>query len=191
MEKLLRYGFRKEVTLYRYEKDIDEEFFLCLDVLSPYDSKLSILDKELKEEYIPYFSHKNNTDFLLSMENKVKTILKWIEKNCYQQSYLPRIQGDRVLQALIQRYHDVIQIKDKVVRMRRIDNHKEYLAIFQKPKDKEFYVFFSGDDMDIDGEFLFPPFVPERKFNLIVPLDGRVPDSNLISMLEYSRVLNG
>ena len=189
-EKLLRYGFRKEGTLYRYETDIDEEFFLCLEVFSPYESRLSILDKELKEEYIPYFSYMEKTDFLLSLENRVNRILDKIGDSCYERSYLPCFQGDRVVSLLVGKYQDKVDEKENAIRLRREDNNKVYLSIFQKPKDNLFYAFFHGDDNDIDNEFLFPPFLRERKFNIAVPLDGRVPDANLVSMLCYSRELN-
>lgn len=180
LEKLVAFGFRQNGTQYRYEEIIDTEFLLRVVVFSPYETRISLIDREVMEE----------NAFFLSLEKKVNDILGPIEEKCYEKSYIPCLQGDRVLSFLVDRFKDIFEKKKDLFVLRRKDTGKKYLSVAYQEKAKSFFVLFSGDDMDIDDSYFFSPFLREKKFNLAVKLDGSVPDKTLVSLLVYSRELN-
>ena len=190
LSRLVPFGFIKDSTQYRYEISIDAEFLLRVIVSSPYETRISVIDKDVNEEYVPFFFRREENEFFLSLEKKIESILSSIEKECYEKSYIRCPQGDFLLSFFLNRFEDIIGKKKDILFLKRKDTNKEFLSIVYREKDQCYYVLFSGDEGDIDDLYFFSPFFREKKFNIAAKLDGSVPDKTLVSLLMYSRQLN-
>lgn len=190
-EKLLKNNFVKDKNLYRYQQDIDKEFFICLTIYSPYKTVIQVKDKEFKDDYPIFFLDRKVNSFVSNLRLKADEILSKIKEECYEDCYIQERQPDELISSVLKRFqNDIIENKNNIISIKRSDNKRSYLAITKSSIDNNYYIDFTGNDLDIDDIYLFKPKTRNLRFNISAILNDSIPDKNLLSFILLSREEN-
>ena len=104
LNKLKKYGFKKEKKYYIYETNIlNNEFKVIITINKNITGK--IIDLETNEEYLGLRTNMNGT-FVNKLREEYKKILNDIKEKCTNQKYFDSKQANRITNYIIEKYND-------------------------------------------------------------------------------------
>lgn len=79
-QKLIQEGFIKEKTTYQKTYPLKEKNFEVIFYLTEKRAKVKVYDKELKEEYLPFYVEEQTGEYVAKIKEEVESIWKEIIK---------------------------------------------------------------------------------------------------------------
>ena len=75
-EKLLKTGFKKEKTTYQKTYPLKDKNFEVTFYLTDKKARVKVYDKELKEEYLPFYVEEQTGEYVTKIKEEVESIWK-------------------------------------------------------------------------------------------------------------------
>lgn len=103
IDKLIKYGFKKENNKYIYEKRFLDNFKAIIYIE---DNNIigKIIDLDINDEYINYRIESQNNEFVNMVREEYKNILKDILDNCFNKEYFIFDQTNRITKLIKDNY---------------------------------------------------------------------------------------
>lgn len=100
-QKLIHEGFKKEKTTYQKTYPLKEKNFEVIFYLTEKRAKVKVYDKELKEEYLPFYVEEQTGEYVTKIKEEVESIWKEIIKNCFDTISI----REKILDYVYKKYH--------------------------------------------------------------------------------------
>ena len=106
-DKLIKYGFKKENSLYKYSKNVmDNSFRVDIIVDENGIVKGKIFDLSFDEEYTNFRVKENIGSYASQVKEEFEKLLKDIKDNCFNREDFIYEQSNRIVKAIKEKYGD-------------------------------------------------------------------------------------
>ena len=202
-DKVSKYGFKKEKSLYKYSKNIMNDTFR-VDVEINDDGKVKgkVYDLAFGDEYTNFRIEDSEGSFVGQVRDEFKNLLEDIRENCFTKKEFLYDQTNRIVKAIREKYEDKPEFEweksptDAIFRNK--DSQKWYGLIMKIDKSKLVETA-TGEieviNMKLDpGEIedllkqdgFYPAYHMNKKSWITIILDDTVSDEKIISLIEES-----
>ena len=202
-DKIIKYGFRKEKSLYKYSKNImNNTFRVDIEINSDGIVKGKVYDLSFGDEYTNFRIEDNVGSFVGQIREKFKNILIDIKNNCFTEKNFLYNQSNRISEAIKEKYGDSPEFKwDKSPTdgiFRNKDSKKWYGLIMKIDKNKldknetgEIEVInMKLDPNEIEDllkkEGFYPAYHMNKKSWITIILNDTVSDKKIMSLIDES-----
>lgn len=195
---LLSFGFQKEGDEFVYQTMILEgELSLKIRVYG-IQVETEVMELSTGENYDVYRVESAHGEYVGRVREEIKSILLEMRQRCYIISWANREQPQAVLAYLKDRYGEEVEYLWEGYTygvVRRKDNRK-WTCIFMElpiskvglPEDRvEVIMNARHDGNEANGKTIFPAYHMNKKSWVSLVLDGRLPTSRIIELVEESR----
>ncbi len=139
--KILKYGFKKENSLYKYSKNImDDTFRIDIEISKEGIVKGKIIDLSFGEEYTNFLVEGNMGSFANQVKEEYENVLKDIRNNCSMRKDFIYEQSNRIAKEIKEKYGDDPQFEWEkfpgYATFRNKDSKKWYGIIMNIDKNK-------------------------------------------------------
>ncbi len=141
LKKLIKYGFKKEKSIYKYSKNImSDSFKVEIEITNDGVVKGKIYDLSFNEEYINYRLTDTKGAFASDVKNEFEIILKDIKSKCSTTEIFTSSQANRITKFIKEKYKDDLLFlwekypEDAVFKNK--DTHKWYGVLMNIDKSK-------------------------------------------------------
>lgn len=139
--KLLKYGFIEENSLYKYSKNImDNSFRIDIEINASGTVKGKVYDISFKDEYTSFRIEGNIGSFASQVKEEFIDLLKNIKSNCFTNEDFLYEQSNRIVKFIKEKYNDDPNFEWEkfpgYATFRNKDNKKWYAIIMNVTKDK-------------------------------------------------------
>ena len=100
-EKLLKAGFKKEKTTYQKTYPLKDKNFEVTFYLTDKKARVKVYDKELEEEYLPFYVEEQTGEYVTKIKEEVESIWKEIVKHCFETISI----REKILDYVYKKYH--------------------------------------------------------------------------------------
>lgn len=131
-QKLIQEGFIKEKTTYQKTYPLKEKNFEVIFYLTEKRAKVKVYDKELKEEYLPFYVEEQTGEYVTKIKEEVENIWKEIVKNCFEVISI----REKILDYVYKKYHTkpaYLWENDPISCTLKNENNKWYGIIMEIP----------------------------------------------------------
>ncbi len=140
-KKLLKYGFIKEKSLYKYSKSImDNAFRIDIEITSAGVVKGKVFDTSFKDEYTNFRIEGNLGSFASLVKEEFMNLLKDIKNNCSTEEPFLYEQSNRIVKAIREKYGNNPEFEWEkfpgYATFKNNNNKKWYAIIMNIPKNK-------------------------------------------------------
>ena len=139
--KLLKYGFIEENSLYKYSKNImNNAFRIDIEINASGTVKGKVYDISFKDEYTNFRIEENIGSFACQVKEEFIDLLKNIKNNCFTNEDFLYEQSNRIVKFIKEKYNDDPNFEWEkfpgYATFRNSDNKKWYAIIMNVTKDK-------------------------------------------------------
>ncbi len=201
--KLIPYGFKYIDNLYIYEKEINNNFKVIVEIK---DNKVKgmIYDLNYNEEYTNYRIKNLNGEFVSNIREEFKNILTSIRDNCFLEEYFCFEQANNITKSIIDKYGDLPEFlwdDDLNGVFRNSINKKWYALIMHINMNK-----FTNEDRVVDvlnikldpeeiinllnKKGFYKAYHMNKKYWISIVLDNTVSNSTIIELIDKSYQLS-
>ncbi len=107
LNKISKYGFKKEKSLYKYSKNImNDTFRVDIEIDSAGNVKGKIYDLSFGDEYTNFRVEGSTGSFVGQIRNEFENVLKDIRSNCFMREAFIYEQSNRITKAIKEKYGD-------------------------------------------------------------------------------------
>lgn len=107
IKKLIKYGFKKNKTVYRYEKIFkNSEFKAVIEISKTGKISGMVYDIENNDEFLPLKVESQQGAFVGEVKEEYKNILTDIRDSCFSENYFMFPQANRITNLIISKYGD-------------------------------------------------------------------------------------
>lgn len=199
-EKLLKYGFKKDDSLYKYYTILLDDFIANITINDKnIDGK--IYDKETNEEYTNFRVKNINGEFVNKVKEEYIKILKDINDNCFDKKYFNYDQANRITDLIKKEYKitpEFLWDKFPGYAVFRCTSSKKWFAvILNVPKNKitgnsdkeiEILNIKLGDNTNLylKEKNVYPSYHMNKKNWVTIILDDSLGDDVIMSLINIS-----
>ncbi len=201
-DKISKYGFKKEKSLYKYSKNImDNTFRVDVEIDNKGIVKGKVFDLSFEDEYTN-FRIDSTGSFVKQVRKEFEDILKDIRSNCFTNNSFIYEQTNRIAQAIKEKYKDEPEFEwDKFpgfATFRNKDSKKWYgiiMNIDMSKLDKNL----SGEVEIIDVRLepseiehllkkdgFYPAYHMNKKNWITIVLNNTISDNDILSLIDKS-----
>ncbi len=106
-DKISKYGFKKEKSIYKYSKNImNNAFRVDVEINDNGEVKATVLDLAFGEEYTNFRVQENMGSFASQVKEEFKNLLIDIRNKCFIENYFLSEQSNRIAKAIKEMYGD-------------------------------------------------------------------------------------
>ena len=202
IQLLLKYGFKKDREGYLYSKVFMDHFEARIMVYSDGKVKGKIYDLKTSEEYINYRIEKQVGEFVSSIRESYKDILKDIEKKCFTKQYFVSNQANRITKLVIKEYGNIPEFpwdEDSVDGIFRNPYNQKWYGLIMNIDYTKIDDLKNGridvlnvkiDDLKIPDlikkEGIYPAYHMNKKYWVTIALDDTLSDDEVMAYLHES-----
>ena len=188
LDKITKYGFKKEKTLYIYSKNImNNTFRIDVEINDENIVKAKVVDLSINEEYTNIRIEENAGSFVNQVKEEFKKVLKDIRDNCFIKKDFIYEQSNRIAKAIKEKYGD-----DPEFEWEKFPGY----ATFRNKNSKKWYgIIMNVDKNKLDkksnGEIeIIDIKLNSSKINKLLKLDGFYPAYHMNKKSWISIILN-
>lgn len=201
-DKLISYGFKKVDCFYKYSKNIMNNSFQVVVMISK-DGVVSgkVYDLELEDEYTNFRIENNIGSFASQVREEFETILKDIEEKCFTKQLFIGNQANRISNIIMNKYQDEPSFE--------WDSYPDF-GVFKNKDTKKWYALIMNIDkgklddgkgsieivnVKIDENKIkqllskkgfYPAYHMNKKYWISVALDDTLKDEVILDLIEES-----
>ncbi len=208
-DKIAKYGFKKDKSLYKYSKNImNNNFRVDIEINEDGIVKGKIFDLSFDEEYTNFRVEENIGSFVSEVKEEFKHLLEDIKNNCFIKEDFIYEQPNRIAKAIKEKYGDnpefewekfpgyatfrnkeskkwygIIMNIDKNKLDKKSNGEVEIIDIKLEPSEIE-------DLLKLDG--FYPAYHMNKKSWISIILNNTISDENIINLIDksYSYTIN-
>ena len=202
-EKIIKYGFKKDKSLYKYSKNImNNTFRVDIEIDKEGKVKGKVYDLSFGDEYTNFRIEDSTGSFVGQVRDEFKAVLKDIRSNCFTMKAFIYEQSNRITNEIREKYGDEPEFEWEKFQgyaiFRNRDSKKWYGIIMNISKSKLGEN--STDEVEIiniklepneiehllkqDG--FYPAYHMNKKNWITVILNDTISDENIMSLIEKS-----
>lgn len=199
-DKLLDYGFIKEKESLIYKKDILNNTFQIILIVTNNRVQGKIIDKESNDEYTNFRVENQTGEFAGNIKNIYKAILIDIRNKCTKCKYFIKEQSNRIAQFIKEKYDDYPEFlfnEDTTGVFRNLCNRKWYGIIMHINTNKIGASNNENDVLDVklDSNLIenliskkgyYKAYHMNKKNWITIILDDTLSDKEIFSLIEQS-----
>ncbi len=106
LDKLIKYGFKKEGNIYKYQTNFMNDDFSAIITFDNNKIEGKVYDLLNDLEYLNLRLINSTSSFINKVQNNYIDILNDIKKNCFNEKYFIFNQTNRITNYIINKYHD-------------------------------------------------------------------------------------
>ncbi len=201
-DKLLRYGFKMDKSLYKYSKNIiDNSFRIDVEIDKNGIVSGKVYDLAFGDEY-NNFRIENSGIFAYKIESHFRKLLEDIKSNCFVEEAFISKQANRIAKLIKEKYGDSPNFEWEkfpgYATFRNAESKKWYGIIMNIDKSK------LGDDFSLEVEIIdiklepeeisdllkkegfYPAYHMNKKSWITIILDDTVDDQDIINLIDKS-----
>ena len=202
LNKISKYGFKKEKNLYKYSKNIMNNAFRVDVEINDSIVKAKIFDLSTNEEYTNFRIEENTGSFVNQIREEFKNLLKDIKNNCFTKEDFLFEQSNRIAKLIKEKYGDNPEFEWEKFRgyatFRNKDSKKWYGIIMNVDKNKldgksngEVEIIdIKLDSCEIEkllnSNGFYPAYHMNKKSWISIILDNTISDENIMNLIEKS-----
>ena len=203
LDKLIAYGFKFINNEYIFTKDIAEgELEVRINIKPDNELRYKVIDKKFQEEYVLPLMKDASGEFVGKVRVEIENIFQDINKKCFEDDIFKSGQTREIIDYISQNYGDGLEfLWDKfpdVAITRRKDNSKWYAVFFVLSKNKlkidsqervdviDLRVSPENLSQLIDNKNFFEAYHMNKKHWISICLDGKIPTTFVLKLLEES-----
>lgn len=199
---LIPYGFIKNKKHYEYSKIFMNSFRADIMINEEGLVKGKVYDLNIEDEYVNFRIENQVGEFVNSVREEYKNILKDIRKHCFEKLYFTTEQANRITKKIIEKYHDEPEFAwDKFPDFgifRNSNNQKWYGLIMNIDKskiDKDStgkveVINVKLNNIEIPNLLIEKGFYPAYHMNkknwITIILDNTLPDEDIMKYVNIS-----
>lgn len=201
LDKLLKYGFKKDGDNYLFQKDINDTFLAVIRVDNNYNVKGRIFDKEMEEEYTNFRIEDSSGSFSGTIRQSFIDLLTDIRDKCFYRKVFSSKQANRLCQLIEEKYGDKPIFK--------WDKYPDF-CVFQNINTKKWYVLvmtIAGEKFNLDIQNIdvlnvklgvnkisnllqqkgfYPAYHMNKKYWISILLDDSISDDTIMELIDES-----
>ena len=203
-KKLIKYGFSKNKTVYRYEKLFrNNEFKAVIEITKEGFITDKVYDLENDDEFLPLKIEKTQQgSFVAEIREEYKLILTDIRDNCFSENYFVFPQSNRITDIIIKKYGNnpnfMWEKFDGYGVFKNSDNNKWYGIIMnidysKLGSDNKNPVEVINVKLDknkiqelLKKDGFYPAWHMNKKSWITITLDETLPDDKITKLIEES-----
>ena len=202
-DKLLKYGFKKENSLYKYSKNIrNNSFRIEIEINSKGIVKGKIFDLSFKEEYTNFRIENNIGSFTHQIREEFENLLKDIRNNCFIREDFIYEQSNRIASLIEEKYGDYPEFEWEkfpgYATFRNKDSKKWYAIIMNldiNKLDKKYNgeveiinIKIESNEMKelLKQDGFYPAYHMNKKSWISIVLNNTILDENIMNLIEKS-----
>ncbi len=202
-DKVSKYGFKKQKSLYKYSKNImNDTFRVDVEINDDGRVKGKVYDLAFGDEYTNFRIEDSEGSFVGQVRDEFKSLLEDIRENCFTKKEFLYDQTNRIVKLIREKYEDKPEFEwekfptDAIFRNK--DSRKWYGLIMKIDKSKLVETA-TGEieviNMKLDpGEIedllkqdgFYPAYHMNKKSWITIILDDTVSDEKIMSLIEES-----
>ena len=202
LNKILKYGFKKEKSLYKYSKNIMNDSFRIDIEIDNGKVKGKVFDLSFGDEYTNFRIEDNIGSFVGQVRDEFNNLLKDIKNNCFTKEAFIYDQSNRIAKAINEKYGDEPEFEWEkfpgYATFRNKDSKKWYGIIMNIDKSKlcgglsrEVEVIdIKLEQKEIENllkqKGFYPAYHMNKKSWITVILDDTVSDESIMKLIDKS-----
>ena len=202
-DKISKYGFKKDKSLYKYSQNImDNNFRVNVEINEDGIVKGTIFDLSFDEEYTNYRTEGNIGLFANRVKEEFESLLKDIKNKCFIKEWFIYEQSNRIAKAIKEKYGDDPEFEWEkfpgYAIFRNKDSQKWYGIIMnidqnkldQKANGEVEIINIKLEPSEIEAllklDGFYPAYHMNKKSWISIILNNTVLDENIISLIDKS-----
>ncbi len=203
LEKLIKYGFKKERDCYTYSKNImNDAFRVDIEIDNTGRVKGQIFDLEFEDKYTNFRVEESTGAFVGQVRDEFEKVLKDIRSKCFIREVFLYEQSNRITDAIKKKYGDDPEFEwDKFPGYAtfRNSNSKKWYGIIMNIDKSKLKEKSSGEveviDIKLEPEIIekllqregfYPAYHMNKKNWITIILDNTIPDSEIMDLINES-----
>ncbi len=201
IDKLLKYGFKKQNSDYTFNTKLTDEFDVIITINRNSKVMGKIIDNEFNEEYLNYRFKEQNGEFVNKIRNKYKDLLIDILNNCFDIKEYMLDQSNRINNYIKNKYNSICEhlweSAPNYGVYRNNSNNKWFgiiMNINQSKLDKNvnketeiLNVKLDDKIKDyIDKKGIYPSYHMNKKYWISIILDDTLSDNEIYELIDIS-----
>ena len=202
-DKISKYGFKKEKSLYKYSKNIiNNTFRVDIEINNDGIVKGKVYDLSFGDEYTNFRIENSTGTFVGKVKDEFKNVLKDIKNNCFTKETFIYEQSNRITKIIKEKYGDDPEFEWEkfpgYATFKNKDSKKWYGIIMNLDKNKldkkstgEIEILnIKLEPSEIEKllqlEGFYPAYHMNKKSWISIILNDTIPDKKIINLVEES-----
>lgn len=202
-KKLIKYGFRKNKTVYRYEKFFrNNEFKTIVEISKEGAVTGKVIELENNEEFLPLKVETQQGAFIGAIREEYKLVLTDIRDNCFSKNYFIFPQSNRITNLIVKKYGDKPNFMWEQFEgygvFKNVDNNKWYgiimnidyskIGLDNKNPVEVINVKLNKDKIQelLKKDGYYPAWHMNKKSWITITLDETISDDEIMNLIEES-----